>query len=407
MAPSKLRPKVVMDHSCFIAWRKGLLSGKRRMQQQSHRRNSLETRRQLCSVLLGLLLMLLGCSPGTTRKGALIKSSKNIESSAAELSSRNQSLLGLYSSEIENAADKIILESRSPLTRRQALEWKVEAIPILQTSLLRTDPVGAVLDAWAFTWQMKDYMQQPAVKPVWGEFYPVVAQTLDGMQNELEKLIQAAAPSANIDAARERVEAWAKANPIRGGLAGRRSADADLIRKTEQSDLGTRASIKALEESIGDLTARLDAYNAFLPKQARWQAELLLSDLSRDPQINHAMTNAALLSDALTRTTGRLDRMPETIEQLRKEALADVESQRLAVQAFLREERVQAMDALSQERIATIADLRGERLAATADLRGEREIVLNALHNEQTAVMSALKVATDKALLDFDARARG
>src|SRR5215467_2964298 len=108
------------------------------MQREIHRERWFAGRRQLRSISLALLLMLLGCSSGTTRKEALIRSSKNVESSATELSSRNQSLLSLYSSEIEIAADQIIRESPSPPTRRQALEWKAEATPVLQTALLRT-----------------------------------------------------------------------------------------------------------------------------------------------------------------------------------------------------------------------------------------------------------------------------
>src|SRR6516164_5756349 len=84
---------------------------------------SVGNRLHLC-VLLGLFLVVSGCTSGTTRKNALIKSSKNVETTATELSSRNQSLLGLYSAEIENAADKIIVSSPSPVTRRQALVWK-------------------------------------------------------------------------------------------------------------------------------------------------------------------------------------------------------------------------------------------------------------------------------------------
>src|SRR5215469_9625490 len=108
------------------------------MPLKNHLERWLPLHRQLYGVVLGLLLAMLACSSGTTRKSALIKSSKHIESSAAELSARNQSLLGLYSSEIENAADKIMLASSSPATKRQALVWKAEAIPELQASLLKT-----------------------------------------------------------------------------------------------------------------------------------------------------------------------------------------------------------------------------------------------------------------------------
>ena len=363
--------------------------------------------RQWYCLLLGVTLVLAGCSSGTTRKTALTKSSKHVKPSAVELSSMNQSLLGLYSAEIEAAADKVRVESTSPVTRRQALVWKAEAIPVLQTSLLRTDPVAAALDAWAFILQMKTYMEQPGVKQAWGESYPTVTETLSRMETQMERLLQMAAPSANINNVRQTVASWAAAHPIEAGLAGRNSADADLLRRSAQSDLGAVASIKALGESLGDLTARLDAYNAYAPKQARWQAELLLTDLARDPQVAATASNLAELSHTLAKTSGSVERIPEVVGQAQRSILANLEGQRVAAQAFLREERLQTLNALDRARIATVADLRSERVAATADLRGERQIVLDAFRQEAAALTNDLNAAGEKALADFDARSRG
>ena len=361
----------------------------------------------LSSMLLGLVVALCGCASGTTSKTALIKSSKHVESSAAELSLRNQSLLSLYSAEIETTADKVILESPSPATRRQALVWKAEAIPAMQSALLRTDPLAAALDAWAFILQMKAYVGQPSVKEGWGEFQPLVLETLNRMETQVRQRLQTAAPGANMDSVEQQLRSWAEAHPIQSGMSSRESIDALLIRRTEQSDLGTRASIQALGESIGDLTARLDSYNAYLPKQARWQAELLLSDLARNPKVSATMSNIADLSSTLAKTSGDMEQIPEYLDNLHKAALTEVEGQRLAAQSFLRAERIESFDSLNQQRIETMADLHRERLAATEDLRKERQIVLNGLHDEEQAVMRDVNATAAKMLDDSEIQARG
>lgn len=360
----------------------------------------------LSSILLGLVV-LCGCASGTTSKTALIKSAKGVESSAGELSLRNQSLLSLYSAEIENTADKVILESPSAATRRQALVWKAEAIPAMQTALLRSDPLAAALDAWVFILQMKAYMNQPMVKETWGNFQPLIMETLNRMETEMKQRLQAAAPSANMGSVEQQLSSWAEAHPIQSGLASRQSIDAQLLRRTEQSELGARASIKAIGESIGDLTARLDAYNAYLPKQARWQAELLLSDLARNPQVSATISNIADLSNTLAQTSGSVEQLPEYVDNLHKAVLTEVEGQRLAAQSFLREERIESFDSLNQQRIATIADLRRERLAATEDLRKERQIMLDALHSEEEVVIRDVNATATKMLADSEIRARG
>jgi hypothetical protein len=378
------------------------------MQQDHHTKTPMGLkRRPLCCAVLGLMLLVLGCASGPTRKTSSIKSAKNVKSSAAELSSRNQSLLSLYSAEIENAADKIIFESPSAVARRQALVWKAEAIPVMQTSLLNTDPVAAVFDTWVFIFQMAAYMERPAVKEGFGELHSVVTATLKNMDTEMEHLVLVAAPAANITDLRQKAGAWAEAHPIQAGLAGRPSADPEIIRRVGESDLGTMASLKALGESLGDLAARLNSYNAYLPKQTRWQAELLLMDIRRDPQVEAVMSNFVAVSGALAKTSSSMDRMPELIGQAREAVRADVEGQRLAAQAFLRDERLETLASFRQERIATVAAMRSERLAATSDLRGERQVVLDALHNEEVAVMNDFNAASEKAIKDLDAKGRG
>jgi hypothetical protein len=143
----------------------------------------------------------------------------------------------------------------------------------------------------------------------------------------------------------------------------------------------------------------LDSYNAFLPKQARWQVELLLSDLGHYPELSTAESNLASISRALEKASGSLERLPELAGNAREVVLADVVGQRLAAQSFLQEERRQVFDSLTQERIDALAELRRERLAASGDLRGEWPLVLHAMDEH-------LQTISERTLKDFDARSR-
>jgi hypothetical protein len=263
--------------------------------------------------------------------------------------------------------------------------WKAEAIPVMQTSLLNTDPIAAILDTWAFIFQMTAFMEQPTLKTAMGNFDPLVAETLRNMEAEMERLVVSAAPKANLADLRQRVHSWAEAHPIQDSLASRQSADPDVIHKIGQTSLGTMASIKALAESMGDLSARLDAYNLYLPKEARWQAELFVADLERDPQVSGALSYLGVLANTA----------------------AKIDSERLATLDFVRQERLQTLDNLQQQRIATIAalhaerlgataDLHAERLGATADLRTERQTLLSALRDDEAKVMNGIKATSEQ-----------
>ena len=378
------------------------------LRQGQHAKRSIRVVQLFSCAACGLALLTQGCMSGkSTRKASSLKSTKNVQSSAPELSSRNQSMLALYSAETEVAADRIISESPSPTAQRQALEWKAEAIPVMQTSLLNTDPVAAVLDTWAFIFQMTAYMERPALKHKLGESYPVVAETLRNMDAEMEQLVRLGAPTANVADLRQRVGAWAEAHPIQASLVGRQSVDPDVIRKVEQSDLGMTTSIKTLAEGLGDFTARLDSYNVYLPKQARWQAELLLTDFTHDQQISAALSNLALLSNSAAKASGNIEQMPELVDQTRKAFKADVDGERLSAQAFLREELLRTLYALQQERIATMDAMHGERLATTAEIREERRVAMEELRGQETAVMNEFEKISKRAIQDLDTRERG
>src|SRR5215469_9077063 len=114
IASSKTRKDRV--HPTWTSRKLGCHVGEHVMPRHFHHNKTLveNARRRLCCVFFGLALVVSGCAAGTTRKTASVRSAKGVEVSAAEFSSRNQSLLALYSGEVEAAADKIISESPSP-----------------------------------------------------------------------------------------------------------------------------------------------------------------------------------------------------------------------------------------------------------------------------------------------------
>jgi hypothetical protein len=75
----------------------------------------------------GLALLAQGCMSGNgTKKTSSVKSTKNVQSSMPELSSRNQSMLALYSAEIEVAADRIISENERPCIENRCDRIRVQ-----------------------------------------------------------------------------------------------------------------------------------------------------------------------------------------------------------------------------------------------------------------------------------------
>lgn len=362
--------------------------------------------RWLQLLLLGACACLAACVPQTQGTRS-IQQAPRVEASAEELAARNRSLLAVYSSELEQAADRILLAAADDSARRQALEWKAEAIPTLQATLLNRDPLAATMDAWGYLVQMQTYLRQPAVAHAFGGSEPVASAALQHMVEQMEQLVLRAAPTANLADLRRRVRGWADAHPLQGNWGGRESVDAEFIKLVGQGDVGALASLRALQEGLGDVTARLDAYNAYLPKQARWQAELLVGDLGRDPQFRSTAASLIKASQALDQVSATLAQVPQLAGQAGAEVNATVDAQRQAAQAFFREERLETQAFLAQQREAAQAGVQEERLAATADLRGGRQAVLAAVAQNLATALVAARAISQETVRDAATRARG
>ena len=78
-----------------------------------------------------------------------MQASSEIIVSAAELQLRSFEMGRNLSTRIEVAADAIVAESADPKARRNALLWKISAIPLVQEAAVRIDPQVAAADLLA------------------------------------------------------------------------------------------------------------------------------------------------------------------------------------------------------------------------------------------------------------------
>lgn len=290
------------------------------------------------------------------RKSPLQETLGGTKMTAAALRERVRALALPFSGQLETAADELAAIATTNEEHRQLLQFKINAIPQMQAALFRTDPVAALVDAWALTLQLQTALDR--IDPD-DAFPPGVRATFEDMEGQLRSLWQQMTGREDVSGAREMVTRWADAHPLES-LAVRPTTQ-DLL-----ADLTTRARVSPMQaagellETTQDALDRLDVQTAFLPKQARWQAELLMRQLLADPQLVGggidtegllANMNAALVTAASA---------PRWTEAELGIAMRTLREERLALQAFVAEERAAAF---------AQADAAGERLIDRAFLR--------------------------------------
>ena len=254
------------------------------------------------------------------------------------------------------AAATSLAEGATVEQRRRLTEFKANGAPSVQSVLVQQDPVAALLDGWALLYQLRDYLIRN------GTNHPRLAEavgTVEGLADELARLWSNLTGRPDVSRERGQVEGWARAHPLRGSLLARDSTApllAHLLgggRQSMMSAAGT--AVELLQEGM----AQLDLYALTLPRQARWQAEAAVQDLTMSPEVGRAM-------EALNRAIDLAEPLSELaadtsaiIAHERATVLAHMDGERLALQGFVRDERRAMVADLALERDATLRQADG------------------------------------------------
>lgn len=258
---------------------------------------------------------------------------------------------------IEDGADDIMAGSDDPAVRKQALLWKANAIPIIHDTLFHSDPLVAIIDTKAFILQMIQYFETGPGKTAFGPWHETalaVCRDMDEIVKEIGRQLVGDEEERDFY---DRLMEWVKNNPITSPNFYRASLTAEIAYIIGDKSVNTFKAMGNLALGMNDIAARLNVYSRHLPKQARWQAELLIYDELPPDSARIVLGQLMVLTESAVRITDVVERSPELIAKEREIILEKVEM-----------ERIQVLDAL-----------RGEHALARKWLSGERKIVLDAI----------------------------
>ncbi len=323
------------------------------------------------AVLLTLLAAACVCAgddPAWAAKSRtpVTSSAKKLRMSPQELRIRVRALIRPTLGIVEEAADRGLRETTDPTVRRGAVVWKIEATTTLLSAMLRNDPVLALADAWGYAFQVENLLARPEVAARYGKNAPEASAAMALIRAEFRAFAASVQDDATGESFEAKIREWAERNPIEGALYRRPSVDSESAGVLATSGGGgVFSALGGLEETTADVMTRMDLYTMYLPRLARWEAELAVDDLAQgiDPK--------GLIAD-LDRVTRAADRIATVAE---------------GVPELVAHERTAALDAV-----------RAERLAATRDLQGERRAVVDAVHQERIATLQEVEAIAQRLL---------
>jgi hypothetical protein len=309
-----------------------------------------------------------------------------VQVSAAELRVRVYDYQNYFSAVVQSAADAIIDQERDLGIQEAAIRWKVNAIPAMEKAVFQTDPLAAFGDAWVLTLAMARYFDEGEGKGLFGSSQTLATDAARRLASEMDASARALL-GTNAAAARQEFEEWIRVNPIIDLSFGRRSA---MTKDSAVTAAGLRASglqaVGQIEATARDLSERLTVYFERLPKQIRWNAELVVIEVMRE------------LGYQLFEDIGSIEESAKGIRSFVDQTPALLSSEREAVLRAVRQDLNSTLQSVDRQRVETLDRLLAEREIILETLQIEVEKSLSAVRQERIEALAKLEELSQRTL---------
>ena len=352
---------------------------------------------------LFLSAMLVGaCVPKVPQQSPLARAADSRVASG-QLRATENALAVTVPGEIETTADEIIARTEDPEVRREALRWKLEAIPTYYQTLFQRNSLAAAMDTVVLSAQVENYL---ATGPGRGRFGDMQAMVLEGARKTradiAEQMRAVAVRPEAFERVMQRLDTWARAHPIPGAsLFSRPSVVPLLTRLAGPDEQNVFGVVGDIEGSVADLGTRLDIYTAYVPRASRWQAELLAGDLAAQEEAR--VTVSALTS--LEKVTQRIDTLvsPESIDEATQFAASTLRAEHAQTMQEIEQIKAEVLASLKGERVIVMAAVDSEVKAARADIDSQRAEILMRLEELRGQTLVEVEQLRRQSFVDLEA----
>ena len=327
-----------------------------------------------------LICFLLGYAPAAESAPA-----KEVVLSTVQLRVLLNEFVFQFTGRTEKAADEILALESSLEIRKNALLWKINAIPECFRAASIYDPMGAIIDSWVFSKQLVYFFETGAGKGIFGAHQAIALKAVRDIE---EKVSEIAITVGARDEMVKKVDVWAdilaRETPLDNLYFTRGSILQSYYEFVEKEKVGMFKSIVQATESLDVLKDLLIMYAENMPNQARWQVELLLMDMllntpSTGLPVFLEETKAALLSD---------------LHQEWEKVLVDVDAMRIDTLQHITGERSAVMTELDQKLDLVLRQITAERSAVMEELDRNLNLVLKRITAEREAAIGEVEAAT-------------
>jgi hypothetical protein len=300
----------------------------------------------------------------TPARSGLIAQAPNVVVDARLVVTQVDELTGRWLRSVEWSADQIRAASTDATVRRNALLWKTNGSSAMLRATSHGDPLIDLLDAWTLVLQFRDYFQSGRGATMFGEHGAIARASADSAVLDIERTAERIATPDGVVRGRRLATDFATREPIANDHFLRSSMAGELVAALDEQDRDALATLGALSQTVEMLSPRISLYIDYLPRLARWQAELLLEDPAIDARLEGAVDSIEGINATVAHLGTTLDRTVDSrLDQLLNRALAQVTAEFDDVERLINVQRELLIARLPQEYDAIFAKVNDQRLA--------------------------------------------
>jgi len=320
-----------------------------------------------------------------------------------------------FAAAVDLTASAIQRRTADATVARNALLWKLNAIPEMRKACFRPEPVAALVDAWTFVHQMDQLFRDGPAATAFGPFQPEAQEVARRLVAEVRTISEsiAASPDAREELEHQTVDPWVVAHPLRDLTFVRASPIAQFAELSRRRGDALQ-SVGTIEEMMSSLSHQARIYLADLPRQIRGEIDLLRTDLLPPEFVSSIQGNLQVGASAAASIAATGETIPGLVRQERQAVLDEVSRHLALVLEAITVEREQAVGTvlrgfalereqllrdLDAQRRATLEWATTERREAFAEVGQELAGTAGVLRDERAIVVNDLGHIVDRVLL--------
>ena len=227
---------------------------------------------------------------------------------------------------VEDTMDSINQSTKDIRVGQATMVFKTYCIAEAQRSVFVQNPLVGHFDMAALIFQMEKYYKGDNGDRLFGEYKGQVMAMITELKEVM--ILVTRTLNSNWDAtdALESLDQYAEENPLLNDYFGRRSVRPFFERLRVEEKIKLKALAENMAASVDEMSQRMNYYVGMMPKQMRWQMELVAYNMLLDPTWKIDMDSIA---DSLAVDDWIDERMASVFEQVSRErelAMKDVDA---------------------------------------------------------------------------------